>query len=394
MKPIVFWCSLLVIAYVVVESIFLGALLISHKRRIVSYLPVRSKTVTPQHATKIRALLEGCEHYITYSAQLGWTVKPNEAGTLYHSNSQGVRSHREYTPKPAPHVTRIATFGDSFTHSDGVHNHETWQAALSRLDERLEVINFGVPSFGMDQAFLRFQRDGHVYRSHIVFIGFMTENIFRHVNRYRPFYSPKTGLPLSKPRFVIENQALTLIQNPIATRDSYQGLLDHPAHLLPQLGLNDFYYQHKYHQGLFDFLPSIRYIKAISYRFFPWSGYAKVIQNDRYCEDSEAYQITLKLFDTFVEGVQSSHMLPVIIVFPYKKDVQTYWKSNHKSYTLLFEYFDQKGYRYIDMMDAFELAAQDERPKGMFKGGHYSPDGNQRVAQTMLQYLQAQQLIR
>ncbi len=278
MKPIVFWCSLLVIAYVVVESIFLGALLISHKRRIVSYLPVRSKTVTPQHATKIRALLEGFERYITYSAQLGWTVKPNEAGTLYHSNSQGVRSHREYTPKPAPHVTRIATFGDSFTHSDGVHNHETWQAALSRLDERLEVINFGVPSFGMDQAFLRFQRDGHVYRSHIVFIGFMTENIFRHVNRYRPFYSPKTGLPLSKPRFVIENQALTLIQNPIATRDSYQGLLDHPAHLLPQLGLNDFYYQHKYHQGLFDFLPSIRYIKVISYRFFPWGGTLKLFR--------------------------------------------------------------------------------------------------------------------
>ncbi len=294
MKTTVFWCSLLLVAYIFVEGIFLGALLISHKFRIVSYLPVHSKTVIPQHTAKIRELLEGRERYLTYSAQLGWTVKPNEAGTLYHSNSNGVRSTREYTPEPAPHMTRIATCGDSFTHSDGVYNHETWQAALSQLDERLEVLNFGVPAFGMDQAFLRFQRDGHLYRSQIVFIGFMTENIFRHVNRYRPFYSPKTGLPLAKPRFVIKNQALALLPNPMATREAYQGLLDQPANVLAQAGADDFYYQYKYHQGMFDFLPSIRYIKAVSYRFFPWGAHAKIM--------GATLILTLETFSVSIQG--------------------------------------------------------------------------------------------
>lgn len=204
MKKFVLWCSLLLIAYIVIEGIFLGALLVSKKFKILSYVPVWTKAVSPPHAAKIRELLAGRERYLTYSARLGWVVKPNEAGTRYHSNSQGVRSMREYTPEPAPHVTRIATFGDSFTHGDGVLNHETWQEALNRFDERLEVINFGVPAFGLDQAFLRFQHDSHIYPSHIVFIGYMTENIFRHVNRYRPFYAAKTGLPLSKPRFVVE----------------------------------------------------------------------------------------------------------------------------------------------------------------------------------------------
>ncbi|WP_143301601.1 SGNH/GDSL hydrolase family protein, partial [Candidatus Entotheonella palauensis] len=210
MKTFALWCSLFVAVYLVIEGVFLGALLVSRKLQILSYLPVRSKTITPKHAAKIQDLLNGRERYLTYSAALGWTVKPNEAGTLYHSNAQGLRSTREYTSEPAPHMTRIVTFGDSFTHCDGVYNHETWQEVLNRLDERLEVINFGVPAFGMDQAFLRFQHDGSMYQSHIVLIGFMTENIFRHVNRYRPFYSPKTGLPLSKPRFIIENQALKL----------------------------------------------------------------------------------------------------------------------------------------------------------------------------------------
>ncbi len=379
---------------VFIEGIFLGALLVSKKLRIVSYLPVWTKAVSPQHAAKLQELLAGRERYLTYSTPLGWTVKPNEAGTRYHSNSQGVRSKREYTSEPAPHVTRITTFGDSFTHGDGVLNHETWQAALNRLDERLEVINFGVPAFGLDQAFLRFQHDGHAYQSHIVFIGFMTENIFRHVNRYRPFYSPKTGLPLSKPRFVIEHQALTLIENPIVTRDGYQNLLDHPAKFLPQLGLNDFYYQHKYHKGFFDFLPSVRYIKAASYQFSPLGARAKIIKDDIYREDSEAFRVMVRVFDDFVGQVKMKNMIPVLVIFPYKKDVETYWRNNRKSYVPLVEHFDRKGYRYIDVMDIFANREQADRPRGLFKGGHYSPRGNHRVAEMMLDYLQAEKLIR
>ncbi|WP_089718286.1 hypothetical protein [Candidatus Entotheonella palauensis] len=87
-------------------------------------------------------------------------------------------------------------------------------------------------------------------------------------------------------------------------------------------------------------------------------------------------------------------MIPIIVVFPDKRDVVTYWHSQKKSYTSLFKHFDQKGYRYLDMMDAFEFAASEKRFKGLFKGGHYSPRSNQRVAQIMLNYLQTQQLIR
>ena len=53
--------------------------------------------------------------------------------------------------------------------------------ALARLDAGLEFENFGVPAYGLDQAFLRYQREGRPTHPQIVVIGFMEENIFRDV---------------------------------------------------------------------------------------------------------------------------------------------------------------------------------------------------------------------
>ncbi|PON10878.1 hypothetical protein C2W62_47755 [Candidatus Entotheonella serta] len=121
-----------------------------------------------------------------------------------------MRGDHNYEKVPSPHRIRISTFGDSFTHGDGVYNHETWQEKLNSLHHKLEVLNFGVPGFGLDQAFLRFQHDGIEFTSNIVFIGFMSADIRRGVNTYRPFALAHTGLPLSKPRFIIEDDQLVL----------------------------------------------------------------------------------------------------------------------------------------------------------------------------------------
>jgi hypothetical protein len=59
----------------------------------------------------------------------------------------------DFSPKPAPGVTRILALGDSTTFGWGVEDHESWPARLqARLDERglaVEVLNAGVPSQGV-----------------------------------------------------------------------------------------------------------------------------------------------------------------------------------------------------------------------------------------------------
>ena len=57
-------------------------------------------------------------------------------------------------------------------------------------------MNFGVGGFGLDQAYLRYQKMIREFELPTVLLGFMPENMSRHVNTYRPFYFPGTGLPL------------------------------------------------------------------------------------------------------------------------------------------------------------------------------------------------------
>ena len=61
---------------------------------------------------------------------------------------------------PPPGSLRIAAFGDSFTHGDEVPNEDTWQEILMRAHPDVEAMNFGVGAYGLDQAFLHYQRDG------------------------------------------------------------------------------------------------------------------------------------------------------------------------------------------------------------------------------------------
>ena len=187
--------------------------------------------------------------------------KKNGTKKLYRANSSGIRGDKEYTLVPPPGVRRILTFGDSYTHCDGVLNHETWQAIMESYDSNMEVINFGVGGYGTDQAYLRYLEEGRQYQSHIVLIGFMTENIKRNVNRYRPFYFPPTSMPLAKPRFIIKNGKLSLIPNPMQRLDDYRMLLLHTPEVLSEAGINDYYYQSHYKSNIYDWSPAVRITK-------------------------------------------------------------------------------------------------------------------------------------
>ena len=53
-------------------------------------------------------------------------------------------------------------------------------AYLLGMAEVVDLSIFGVPGYGLDQAFLRYLEEGRRFGFDVVLIGFMTENIFRH----------------------------------------------------------------------------------------------------------------------------------------------------------------------------------------------------------------------
>ena len=90
-----------------------------------------------------------------------------------HSNA------RSSSTLPPPHYRKAS-------------NAESWGERLDSRIPEIEVLNFGVGAYGPGQAYLRYRKEAGPFHPDIVVIGFMSANIKRTVNTFRPFYSRKT----------------------------------------------------------------------------------------------------------------------------------------------------------------------------------------------------------
>ena len=382
MKKIGHWIILVILIYSVIEFFSWGGLYYLKRFKNINYEAVG--VISDKHKNITNTFLSQQTNYVIFSTTLGWTIKENGISELYQANSSGIRSTKEYMQKPSDGIFRISTFGDSFTHCDDVTNNETWQSIIENTDVNIEVINFGVGGFGLDQAYLRYLEDGRQYNSHIVLIGFMSENIYRNVNVFRPFYFPDTGIPLAKPRFRVEGEKFSLLSNPMHHLDDYKILLSHPQETLFRMGMNDYYYQNRYKSGGYDWSPTVRLIKILRYTVKNELSSNSIMINDSYNEKSEAFRVTIKIFDEFYHEVKKNKSIPIILIFPNEHDVSLYQKQKKKRYSPLLSYLDSQGYRYIDLVEIFEQA----EIESLFSAkGHYSPFANRLVAKHILNYI-------
>ncbi len=401
-KEIIFRLCLLFILYIAVEITSIVSLFALTKWKKISYQPIEFQ-LSERDRQIIHSLIHDQLESKKINAALGWENKPNFRAEWFDRslnkqrkisyNKQGIRNDSEYSLVPQDHITRILAFGNSFTQGAEVNNEEVWTAQLSTLHSSIEVLNFGVVGYGLDQSYLRYKEEGVRFNPDIVFICFLTENINRHVNVFRPFYVQSPGMPASKPRFILEEGNLKLCENPLSTPSDYRELLDNEKSALKKLGENDFFYQQHYHRGRFDFLPSVRFFKILHWNFIEVPSDERIIKNGIYNTEAEAFRITLKIFELFYNDVESEKALPVILIFPKKKDIYQYRKNNIKSYVPLIEFFKSNDLRFVDLMHAFEKFGHSYDTDDIFGKVHYSPAGNRMVAEYLLQYLEKQGLI-
>jgi len=370
------WFVMVSVIFGSFELLSYAGLWFLREHRFIQYYPL--DVLSEPHTNALDELISGRADYVAHSAELGWTLKPNGKTDLYEANSMGIRSSTEYAMSPPSGVRRISTFGDSYTHGSDVSNEDTWQAQMERLGSNLEVLNFGVGGYGLDQAYLRYMNDGRQYGSHIVFLGYMSENLLRNVNCFRPFYVPQTGVPLAKPRFVLENEELVLVPNPMQTLDDYGRLRSRPRKTLSAIGADDYFYQAGLKSSIFDVSATFRLVKLTMFHLKPLPG-DSVVSVNGYDEESEAFRVTRKIFDDFHKMAVEDGAVPVILFLPNKGDVSRFRSHHDKRYSSLLSYFDSVGYEYIDVMDAFGDARTDD----LFIG-HYSPVATELIAKYLL----------
>jgi len=216
--------------YLVLELVSFAGLQVIGKFRGLYYSPTGS-TLAPEARANLDVFL--ASRGGTRSAMdsvLGWSPR---AGA--EVNAAGMRDDRDYASRPAPGVLRISAFGDSFTYGSDVALGENWTKRMPAMQPEIEVLNYGVGAYGLDQAYLRYSRLGADFHPHIVFIGYMTENLARDVNVYRGFYgSSYRSTIFTKPRFRVENGALKLVPNPLTSVADYRRLRNNEASVLAE----------------------------------------------------------------------------------------------------------------------------------------------------------------
>lgn len=316
---------------------------------------------------------------VIYDAMLGWTYRPNKVWqkNTFTTNSAGLRSRREYSEQPLPNTLRIALFGDSFTAGDEAADDKIWGYQLEmKLNQnhgiRAEALNFGVGGYGIDQAFLKWRHQGRRYSPDIVIFGFQSENLDRNVNIFRHLYWTGTPTPFTKPRFVLTDQGLELINSPaIPPRQTiavYQRFENHP------LASFERHYQSS----------------DVARRWWVSSRLAgfmfEVLKPDEdYGPASERGMLGQAIVDAFAADVMASEAAFLVLHLPRQSELRRYHNNQTHPWQPLLDHFDN-AYYYIPTEEHLEQYVDDVY---WTPSGHYKTAIHDIVAQTVADEIQA-----
>ena len=177
--------------------------------------------------------------------ELGWVRKPHSSGqekgrngkkTQFTVNAHGARSNPGYDDK---HPI-ISLFGDSYAFCRQVDDDETWSHLVSKqLD--LNILNYGVGNYGLDQAILRMQRELPKHQSQLSIIMVVPETICRIQTTWK-HYSEYGNTFAFKPRFVLNGDQLIYKKNLIDKKEKYLKY----ANYLDEIKSNDYFYKTKF----------------------------------------------------------------------------------------------------------------------------------------------------
>lgn len=329
---------------------------------------------------------------ISYDRELGWAPTPNRsfANGRYQYNSAGIRDSREFAPLAPQGKIRIALFGDSFMHGDDVDQADTLSASLEKLLNdsgiQAEVLNFGVSAYGIDQAYLRWEKLGKHFHPHIVIAGFQPENVKRNFNLLRFFYTHREDeIPFTKPRFELRNGELGLLNSPTVPVEN----LEHFVAGFESSPLRHAEYFYKPE----DFRDSWIYksqLLALATSFFTSSNRYVYEAAERYFYDVSGPpgQLALALLERFKLDVEQSKARFLVLYIPRLRHLL--WNSSRAElpYHALLSRL-KSGYTVIDPRNELLKASAEDSGDLYVDGVHFSAQGNHTLAEVLTRVLRA-----
>jgi hypothetical protein len=146
---------------------------------------------------KDRELLNSYDY--GYDPELGWDIE---------TTGDRIRGSKLISKEPDKSILRILAVGDSFTFGMDVGEHENFPYMLGKQIPHAEVLNMGVPGYGIDQAYLKYRSFGQSYRPDVIIFGVYVSDYER---------SSVTFTFYAKPKFTVTDGQLMLSNQPVPT---------------------------------------------------------------------------------------------------------------------------------------------------------------------------------
>lgn len=230
-----------------------------------------------------------------FNPQLGW--KPPLKTAL---------GERLSAPGPTYKNVFAVTFGDSFTWGTQVKDDETWQSILEKK-VNARVLNFGVESYGVDQAVKYFSTiKEKLPNSNYVILGFIDDDLRRNMTSYRKFQQHfNHDFPFTKPRFELQQEQLVFIPNPSQTFEDALRLSE--PHRLQEIMRNDKFYS-RYKKPEFPYLLNLLSPNAFYF--------LKGLPTESPLLDPEMRNLFKALLNLFRQEAASKKMNVLVVRYP------------------------------------------------------------------------------
>lgn len=328
---------------------------------------------------------------IKYDPSLGWTNNPNHQP---YYNAQGTRNPgKTFDPFPESGVTRIALFGDSFTRDSKVDFEESWGYLLEKyMNEagfRVEVMNFGVSGYGIDQAYLRWELEGQSFHPHVVILGLYPAEIGRNleVHHLKNWGLFEGGNAYSKPRFVINSDSeLELVNSPTLTPVELLGKAESFGEL-PYIQHDSLYQAHHddFEMNFWRVLWTGRLVEAnLSSNRFNQMNYYQY--DDFYDLNKEAAQLAIRIIKRFGDSVRQREARFIILNMSQEQDIYHLQQGKPLRYSPL---LDQLQREWTVVRTEEEIRKHSLEQLFVANDGHHAPLGSQIVAEVISSYLES-----
>ena len=398
----------LIISFIFIE--FLIFILVKIFKKNFKWIITHTDEFSGLNSEKLDIFLSG-----SYSEDLGWDRKPSTKGieknkditTNFEITANGFRkSCNKFSH------SKIATFGDSYAFCRYVNDDETWQHYLEHKINT-HVRNFGVGNYGIDQAFLKFDKTQLDNENEFVMFAVVPETISR-VHSYWKHYLEFGNILSFKPRFLLnKNNEVIKINNYLSKYKTVSSIRNN----IEEIKLNDFFYKIKFLKRMFKFPYSISFLRypKLNIQIF---GYLfadmffkkllnddlkknfynqavkkiiikNIIEADNYYLIDNMKLLLEKIIYKYDKIINKIEKKMLILIIPQKYDLLELKQKNYKSF---FKHMSKN----INILDLTDVFVNQKNINSLYiednYAGHLSKIGNQLVASEVYKYLKEENI--